>query len=119
MTPPLLLFNPSFQTPKRPSRRSPRGARSSPTSSTVLRPPLRDANQHALVIGPRGFGKSTLMRRVVAELETHPELGALWEPVALPEEPYEVSSLGELWLEALNRLADSRRTPTSSASTPS
>jgi hypothetical protein len=74
----------------------------------ILRRRGRDANPHTLVLGPRGSGKSTLMRRVVAELETQPELAAAWEPVVLPEEPYEVGSLGELWLEALRRLAEAR-----------
>jgi hypothetical protein len=103
-----VLFNPSFQT----AAESITGfaARHDVLDDllTVLRRPWRDANPHTLVIGPRGSGKSTLMRRVVAELETHPELAAAWEPVVLPEEPYEVGSLGELWLEALRRLAESQ-----------
>jgi len=61
--------------------------------------------RHALVVGPRGMGKSLLLRRVAIAVADDPELSARWLPVVMAEELYEVSSIGELWLAALARLA--------------
>jgi tetratricopeptide (TPR) repeat protein len=57
-----------------------------------------------LVTGPRGAGKTTLVRRVAAEIRLHEELSRKWTPLVFAEESYEVSSVGEFWLEALYRL---------------
>ncbi len=64
-----------------------------------------DPPRHALVIGPRGTGKSLLLRRVAIEVADDAELAARWLPVLMAEELYEVTSIGELWLAALARLA--------------
>jgi DNA-binding MarR family transcriptional regulator len=64
-----------------------------------------DPPRHALVIGQRGMGKSLLLRRVALHVGEEPELAARWLTVMLPEELYEVTSIGELWLEALAQLA--------------
>jgi tetratricopeptide (TPR) repeat protein len=64
------------------------------------------SNQHVLVIGPRGSGKTTLALRVAAELERREELRARWYPLIFSEESYEVVSAGEFWLEALFHLAE-------------
>lgn len=69
------------------------------------------AHQHLLVVGGRGFGKSTLVHRVVAELERRPALASRWTAVVLPQDPYEIGNIGELWLEALRALADSTADP--------
>ncbi|HMV67957.1 MAG TPA: ATP-binding protein, partial [Myxococcota bacterium] len=63
-------------------------------------------NQHMLLVGARGLGKSTLVRRFAAEIRRRPELRARWMPLVFGEESYAVTSLGELWLEALLHLAD-------------
>lgn len=65
-----------------------------------------DTNQHTLVIGPRGFGKTMLLRRFATALRRDPELEGRWFPIVFAEESYPVSSAGELWLEALTHLAD-------------
>ncbi len=62
-------------------------------------------SRHALVIGPRGMGKSLLLRRVAIAVTEDAELAARWLPVVMAEELYEVTSIGELWLAALARLA--------------
>lgn len=67
----------------------------------VLRENTTGSNQHLLVIGPRGIGKTTLVLRTAAEVRADPALGADWYPVVYGEETYEVSSAGEFWLEAL------------------
>ena len=61
--------------------------------------------RHALVIGRRGMGKSLLLRRVAVTIADDPELAERWLPVVLPEEVYEVTSIGDLWMAALAQLA--------------
>lgn len=72
----------------------------------VLREEAGPSNRHILIVGPRGVGKTTLVRRVVSELQTNPQLASQWYPIAFAEESYEVSSPGELWLLALFHLAN-------------
>ncbi len=72
----------------------------------VLRECTGNANQHQLVIGPRGIGKTSLLLRVAAEVRRDAELSQGFHPVVFPEESYEVGSAGEFWLECLARLAD-------------
>lgn len=67
----------------------------------VLQENTTGSNQHLLVIGPRGIGKTTLVLRAAAEIRADPALGAHWYPVVYGEETYQVSSAGEFWLEAL------------------
>ncbi len=73
----------------------------------TLRETKGDSNVHRLVIGPRGSGKTTLVLRVAAEVRRDPGLSAMFVPLVLPEEHYEVSTCGEFWLECVNRLAAS------------
>ena len=64
-----------------------------------------NANPHQLVIGPRGSGKTSLLRRVAAEIGRDDVLSAGFFPVVFAEESYEVATAGEFWLECLSRLA--------------
>lgn len=73
----------------------------------TLRETKGDSNVHRLVIGPRGSGKTTLVLRVAAEVRRDPGLSAMFVPLVLPEEHYEVSTCGEFWLECVSRLAAS------------
>lgn len=59
-----------------------------------------------LVSAPRGAGKTTLCRRVVAEVRTKEELNRRWQPVVLGEESYTVTTAGEFLLEVLFQLSD-------------
>lgn len=65
------------------------------------------ANQHLLVVGSRGMGKTTLVRRVAAAISDDAELRAHWLPIVFTEESYGVSNAGEFWLEAIFHLAES------------
>ena len=64
-----------------------------------------DSNQHVLVIGPRGSGKTTLVHRVAVEIKRNEDLQTRWYPLIFSEESYEVVSAGEFWLEALFHLS--------------
>ena len=64
-----------------------------------------DSNQHQIVIGPRGSGKTSLLLRVAAEVRRDADLAAGFFPIVFAEESYEVSTAGEFWLECLVRLA--------------
>ncbi len=73
----------------------------------TLRETKGGSNVHRLVIGPRGSGKTTLVLRVAAEVRRDLGLSAMFFPLVLPEEHYEVSTCGEFWLECVSRLAAS------------
>lgn len=70
----------------------------------VIRENTGPSNQHVIVIGPRGIGKTTFVLRVAAELRRTPDLAALVYPIVFSEESYEVHSAATLWLEALFHL---------------
>jgi tetratricopeptide (TPR) repeat protein len=71
-----------------------------------LRENTGSTNQHVLVVGARGTGKTMLVRRVAAEVRTDPQLNAQWYPLVFAEESYQITSVGEFWLEALFHVAD-------------
>lgn len=63
------------------------------------------SSQHALVVGPRGRGKTMLLARVAAEIRADAHLSQRLLAVRFMEENHEVSGLGEFWLETLFQLA--------------
>lgn len=63
------------------------------------------SGERFLLVGPRGAGKTTMCRRVLAEVRTNLFLREQWEPVFLSEESYTVTTPGELLLECLFQLA--------------
>ena len=71
----------------------------------TLRENTGNSNQHLIVIGPRGSGKTSLLLRVALEVRREAELASLFLPVVFSEESYKVGTCGELWLECLARLA--------------
>ena len=64
-----------------------------------------NSNVHSLVIGPRGIGKTHLLLRVAAEIRQEPSLSGFY-PIVFAEESYEVSSVGEFWMECLSHLSE-------------
>jgi tetratricopeptide (TPR) repeat protein len=64
------------------------------------------ANRHLIMIGPRGIGKTMLVRRAAAAVRSNPEYSSKWYPLVFGEESYPVSTPGEFWLEALFHLGD-------------
>ncbi len=68
-----------------------------------------EVNQHALVIGPRGMGKTMLMRRLALLVRSDEALRNSWYPIVAPEEIYDAATEGEIWLAILKSLADQQR----------
>ena len=71
----------------------------------TLRENVGNSNQHLIVIGPRGSGKTSLLLRVAGEVRRNRELSSRLFPITFAEESYEVGTCGEFWLECLDRLA--------------
>jgi tetratricopeptide (TPR) repeat protein len=67
------------------------------------------SNQHLLVVGPRGSGKTTLVRRVAAEIERDDALCNAWYPLVFAEESYNALSAADFWLESLFHLSEQTR----------
>jgi len=72
----------------------------------VVRENKGPSNQHLLIIGPRGIGKTSLVLRVAAEVRREEVYKDKWYPLVFGEESYQVGSAGEFWLEAIDRLAE-------------
>lgn len=72
----------------------------------VVRENTGGSNQHVLVVGPRGIGKTMLVRRVSLAVRQDAELRQAWYPLVFAEESYEVGTAGEFWLESLFHLAN-------------
>lgn len=70
----------------------------------IVRNNTRASNQHVLIIGRRGMGKTMLVHRLALAIQRDVELADRWYPLLFGEEAYGVSSAGELWLEALHQL---------------
>ncbi|MBI4742270.1 MAG: AAA family ATPase [Betaproteobacteria bacterium] len=62
--------------------------------------------QHRLIVGQRGMGKSTLLRRLAIGIEDDTQLESQWLPLVFPEEQYNVASLADFWLNCLDALGD-------------
>lgn len=77
----------------------------------TLRHNTTQSNQHILVIGRRGMGKTMLVHRLALAIERDAELATRWYPISFGEEAYGVSTAGEFWLEALHQLATQTNDP--------
>lgn len=62
-----------------------------------------------IVTAPRGAGKTTLCRRVVAESRRAGPLSQQWHPIFFGEESYSVTTPGEFFLECLFQLNDQEK----------
>ena len=60
-----------------------------------------------VVTGPRGAGKSTVIRMVALRLTRDPELSGAWLPVVFPEEQFSVASLRDFLAAILRELSAS------------
>ena len=72
--------------------------------SLLKRQPTGAGTQHAVIIGPRGIGKTTVLLMFrLGIIES--ELGKRWFPVRFPEESYSVNDLADFWMATLSHLA--------------
>ena len=76
-----------------------------------IRENVTESNEHILIIGSRGTGKTMLVLRAVEEVKAQKDLEQRWYPLVFGEESYQVSTAGEFWLEALFHLSHQTRDP--------
>jgi len=69
----------------------------------------RSSNQHMMIIGSRGMGKTLLVLRAVAEIRQNEVLGNAWYPLVMAEESYMVGNAAEFWLEAILKLSETTK----------
>jgi tetratricopeptide (TPR) repeat protein len=62
--------------------------------------------QHLLVIGERGMGKTTLLVRLAHAVEEDEVLNRIWLPVRFDEEQYNVGELADFWLNCLDKIGE-------------
>jgi tetratricopeptide (TPR) repeat protein len=60
--------------------------------------------QHLVLIGPRGMGKTTLLCAIKHSVERDQQLNADWLPILFQEEQYGIGDLADFWLECLRHL---------------
>ncbi|WP_018343230.1 winged-helix domain-containing protein [Cytophaga aurantiaca] len=65
---------------------------------------MKYPEQHYLIQGQRGMGKTTLLLRLKYEIENTPELNTWLTPVFFNEESYDLTSLSNLWEKLLKYL---------------
>jgi len=71
----------------------------------VVRTNRRDQpQQHILLIGPRGMGKTMTLLALTYRTERDPQLAREWMTLVLPEELYGVGDLADFWLIVAERL---------------
>ena len=70
----------------------------------IIKENTTKSNQHVLVVGPRGIGKTTLLLRAAEEVRRTKDLNDKWYPLVFSEESYSVVTCGEFWLESLLHL---------------
>ncbi len=68
--------------------------------------PMETAEQHFLIQGQRGTGKTTLLLKLAYEVENDPGLASWLIPVRLNEEQYNIFSLCRLWESVAEQLAE-------------
>lgn len=62
--------------------------------------------QHKLLIGSRGMGKTTVLRRLRYAIEDDAELNGRWLPLVFPEEQYNVTRLSDFYVNCIDALSD-------------
>jgi len=65
-----------------------------------------DLGLHHILIGPRGMGKTSLLRRIAIEIDREPDLSAHFIPLSFREEQYNVLTLGDFWRNCGESLAE-------------
>jgi len=71
--------------------------------------------QHLVIIGPRGMGKTTLLCAIKHKLDRDETLTANWLPILFQEEQYGIGDLADLWLETIRHLESVLERPAQAA----
>jgi|GEM_PF-252216 len=66
----------------------------------------RGLAQHRLIVGQRGMGKTSLLRRIGLGVRDQPELASVLLPLSFREEQYNVHNLHVFWCNCLDALGD-------------
>jgi tetratricopeptide (TPR) repeat protein/DNA-binding transcriptional ArsR family regulator len=64
--------------------------------------------RHHLIVAPRGFGKTSLLRRIAIAVRTDPALFSRYLPLNFREEQHNVISLDVFWRNCLQALMEAR-----------
>jgi tetratricopeptide (TPR) repeat protein len=67
-----------------------------------------EAAKHHLMVAPRGFGKTSLLRRIAIAVRADAELRARYIPLSFREEQHNVISLDVFWRNCLQSLLEAR-----------
>lgn len=62
--------------------------------------------QHHLLVGQRGMGKSTLLRRLHIAVDDDAQLRGRWLPLSFPEEQWGVAHLSDFWVNCIDAASD-------------
>lgn len=65
-----------------------------------------DLAAHHLILGQRGMGKTSLLRRLAIGIRDDPKLSTVLLPLSFREEQYNVHNLRVFWLNCLDALGD-------------
>lgn len=101
----IMKYNPAFLSPEELVASFVVRHRELETIMRIIKENVTKSNQHVLVIGPRGIGKTMLVLRAAEEIRRDKELSEKWYPLVFSEESYQVSTCGEFWLESLFHLS--------------
>jgi Flp pilus assembly protein TadD len=71
--------------------------------------------QHLILIGPRGMGKTTLLCAIKHSIGKDEALQAAWLPLLFHEEQYGIGDLADFWLETLRHLEAALNRPSRAA----
>src|SRR5437588_8132761 len=71
--------------------------------SLIKHQPKGAGVQHAVIIAPRGMGKTTVLLMVRFAIRDS-ELAEQWQAVQFPEERYNIYDLADFWIEILDHL---------------
>jgi tetratricopeptide (TPR) repeat protein len=66
----------------------------------------RGLAQHRLIVGQRGMGKTSLLRRIALGVRDEPVLATVLLPLSFREEQYNVHNLHVFWCNCLDALGD-------------
>lgn len=71
-----------------------------------LRAAKAEEDAHHILIGPRGMGKTSLLRRIAIAITREAALAARYVPLTFREEQYNVLRLGDFWRNCGEALAE-------------